>query len=209
MSEFQSVVNRQFTLGFPGEIVRDGTLRAKPGRLKSATALNAISRAFTYSDLTGSPTGDLANGVGYAGVVASVECGGAGAFFGILAHPKHYALTGTIDGSLAPTMTVLQNSEAEFVDSTAGILVEIFNETTTAKAVAYGWKVAFMPKSVADASADNAQGLPAGALVVYTGGTVPAKCIAIPNAFVSMAASLGASAAGAPVSGVVMIQMAN
>lgn len=222
MSEFQSVVNRQYTPGFIGEIVRDGTLRAKPGRLKSATAINRISRVATYAAQTGAPDSALANGtvnldvtgkaavqsqVGFGGVVAEVEIGGDGAFFGVLAHPKHYALVGDQTGTLAPSLNVLQNSEGEFVDATAGILVEVFNATTSVQNIAYGDKLAYM---LASASAsDNAQSVPAGGIVAYSGTTLPKGCAAIPGAFVSTPNSITASAAGKPVAGVVMIQMAN
>ena len=205
MSEFQQVVNRQYTLGFIGEIIRDGVLRAKPGRIKSDTALNGISRVFTYSGNTGTPADSVANAVGYAAQTYEVESGGTGAFFGILAHPKHYALSGGQAGTLSPTMTLQKNSEGEFVDCTSGMLVEVFNETTTAKNVNYGDKLAFCNS----ATTPNAQGVPQGGIITYSGATPPTGFIAIPNAFVTLAVTIGASAAGAPVAGALSIQMAN
>src|SRR6202035_2212836 len=114
---FQTIVNRNYTTGFPGEIVRDGPHRGKVARIASATlgadpglSTNRISRAFGYTSDIG------ALGTTYAAMDAQVSVGGP-LFYGILGNPKRYALQGTtVGGSLAPSLDLPMGFEAEFYD---------------------------------------------------------------------------------------------
>lgn len=94
---FQSTVSLSQAFGVPGEVIFTGPTRAQPYRLSSADAsYNVVGRAFTVSS----------EGV--------AQAGGAGAFAGILVHPKHYASYGTTaDGTLAPTLTLANNAQVE------------------------------------------------------------------------------------------------
>lgn len=210
---FQKSVARQYTAGFPGELFRDGPTRAKPAIIVSATvgvdpgaSTNRISRAFGYSaDLP--PVGNVANPLQSTNAVIEqqVVVGGA-TFFGVLFHPKHYALLGTTNGgTLAPSLDLPKYATAEFCDM--GILVaELFNETTGAKTMNYGDGVAYVPSNIT--AGNNPLALPYGALVSYpAGGAVPTGMVAIPNARVVNTAALGASAVGALVSGYTAIQL--
>jgi hypothetical protein len=204
---FQKTVNRQYTTGFPGEILRDGPMRAKRARISSVTigadagaSTNRVSRAFGYS-------GEVAStGITNAATEATVDVGGAN-FFGVLFHPKHYVLNGTTaGGSLAASLDLPQGAEAEFADMVTGLCVELFNETTGAKSVAFGDGIAFVPRTIT--GANNPLALPYGALVSYpAGGAVPTGMIAIPNARVTNAISMSASALGALVSGYTIGQL--
>lgn len=217
---FQKIVNAQYTQGFPGELVRDGMLRAGPGRIASASLKNVIGRAFGFVTETGTPTSDMVgqelpvnpqvpNGakftVGLAGEVPEVTVGGAN-FYGILAHPKHYALSGTPDGSLAPTMAVPTGTEGEFVSSTTGMVVDIFNATTADVTVTYGMAVGFMKAGTS--AADNPQGVPEGALVPVPDTTnLPKGVELIGTGRILTALKLGASAANKPTATSVVIQL--
>lgn len=203
---FQSTVRRQYTTGFPGEIVRDGPTRAKAGRIASATvgvdpgaSTNRVSRAFGF-------TSDMpASGTTYSAMEGIVSVG-APVFYGILGNPKHYALSGTTaGGSLAASLDLPIGTEGEFFDM--GIIVaELFNETTGAKTTNFGDQVAFVPSSIS--TGNNPLALPYGALVsVAAGSAAPTGMILIPNARVTNPESLAASGAGALVSGYTVIQL--
>lgn len=196
---FQSTVNRQYTQGFPGEIIADGPLRLKPGRIDSATigvdaglSTNRISRAFGYSsDLPTTGSTNSASG-------ALVVVGGA-KFYGVLAHPKHYALYGNAGDSLGASMDLPKGANAEFAEM-AIMVLELFNETTGSKTVNYGDGIAYVPVGIS--GANNTLALPLGALVSYpAGGSVPTGMVAIPNARVTNPITMTASALGALVSG--------
>src|SRR4051812_10535659 len=102
MSGFQQTVRFDQGFGVPGEIKYTGPVRAKPGFLVSASAAYNI-------------VGATACTIPAAG--GAVVAGGTGSFFGILANPKLYASIGTTSGGpLAPTLTIPNNTEAEFVD---------------------------------------------------------------------------------------------
>lgn len=98
----QQVVRFDYGFGVPGESRKHGSRRAKPGFIVSADATqNVVARAFTQ--------------VKTGGVVSA---GGTGVFFGLLANPKQYASRGTAAGGpLAPTLTLPNNVEAEFVEA--------------------------------------------------------------------------------------------
>lgn len=204
---FQQEINRNFTTGFPGDIVRAGPTRAKPARIASATvgtdpglSTNRISRAFGYSGEQGSfGGGTTPQTQTYPAIVPEVIVGGA-VFFGILGHPKHYALLGDASGSLDPSIDLPLGSNAEFFDMATGIVVQLFNETTGAKTIGYGDGLAFVPSTIT--TGNNPLALPYGAIVTFArGGAAPTGFVAIPNAFITTPQSLAASAVGALVLG--------
>lgn len=203
---FQKTVGRNYTTGFPGDIVRDGPYRAKPGRIKSPTvgtdpgaSTNRISRAFGFAnDLPGT-------GITEAALAVEVIVGGP-IFYGVLGHPKHYALYGGATGPLSPTLDLPTGVNAEFFDMVTGLVGELFNETTAVKAVNFGDSIAYL--SSAATALQNPQALPYGALIsVAPGAAAPAGFVLIPNARVMSDFSLTASAAGALVSGDAIIQL--
>lgn len=112
---FQSTVRFDNAFGVVGEIRYDGPKRSKPGLVNSASAANnVIGRAFTL------------NGDGQ-----TVGAGGTGTFWGILANPKVYAAQGTAaGGTLAPTLTLANNVEGEFVDM-GFLIIQPTNASTT------------------------------------------------------------------------------
>lgn len=204
---FQSTVNRNYTQGFAGQVIKDGPLRAKSARISSATvgtdpaaSTNRISRAFGYS-------GEMpVVGTTQAALEARVAVGGP-VFFGILFHPKHYALLGTVSGGpLAASYDLPQDSEGEFTDMVTGLVAELFNESTASKTMNFGDQVAFAPNNIT--VGNNAQAVPYGGLIsVPAGSAAPTGFILIPNARVINTSTLGASAAGAPISGNTIIQL--
>lgn len=126
---FQSAVNAQIAFGVVGELAYEGPLRAQPGILDSANAANnVIGRAFS---IKAGATGSWA--AGSAGAAdpkpIAMEAGGNGPFGGILANPKVYTTAGGATGSLSPSMTLPNDTVAEFVTETPGIVVE-FPATT-------------------------------------------------------------------------------
>lgn len=203
----QQTVLRQYTTGFPGEIVRDGPKRAKPGRIVSATigvdpgaSTNRISRAFGFT------SDQAASGSTYSAMQGNVSVGGPN-FYGILGNPKHYVLQGTSSGgSLAASMDLPIGTEGEFFDMATGIVLELFNETTGAKTMAFGDQIAFVPNNIS--TGNNPLALPYGALVsVAAGSAAPTGMILIPNARIQNPVSLTASALGALVSGYTIGQL--
>lgn len=197
---FQKTINRNFSTGFPGDVVRDGPRRAKPARITSPTAdtdpglsTNRISRAFGYSGEQG------ALGSTFAADVPEVAVGGP-VFFGVLGNTKHYALMGDAAGSLDASMDLPQYANAEFFDMCTGLVIQLFNETTGAKTINYGDGLAYVPNNIS--TANNPLALPYGAIVSYpAGGAVPTGFVAIPNARITTPQTLAASAAGALVLG--------
>lgn len=119
---FQSSINYDFGFGIPGEIVRDGPLRAHIGYLNSASAANnAFGSVFTL------------NGDG-----KTVGAGGTGDVWGILANPKQHVSMGNSNGPLAPTFVLPNNVTADFVEF-AKIVVPLYGT----KAAAAGLQVQF------------------------------------------------------------------
>lgn len=128
---FQTSVLAQIAFGVVGELAYEGPLRAQPGLLDSANAANnVIGRAFSIK--TGA-TGSWAAGSAGASDPKAIlmEAGGNGPFGGILANPKVYTTAGGAGGSLSPSMTLPNDTVAEFVTETPGIIVE-FPATTNA-----------------------------------------------------------------------------
>lgn len=203
---FQSTVYRQYTTGFPGEIVRDGPTRGKIARISSATvgtdpgaSTNRISRAFGYSGQV--PATGQTNSAQEALVAV-----GAPVFFGVLGNPKRYALYGTNGGSLSPSLDLPNGSEGEFFDMATGLAVEIFNATTGAETVNFGDPIGYIPNNISTGNNPNA--LPYGALVSWAAGSaVPTGVVQIPNARVINPVTLAASGPGALVSTYTLAQL--
>jgi hypothetical protein len=202
----QTTVQRAYTTGFAGQLVNDGPRRAIPARITSpsvgtdpAASTNRMSRAFGYS-------GEVAaTGTTVAAREITAAVGGT-AFAGILGHPQHYALYGSNGNALTPSMDLAYGELGELFTMFTGLIVELFNETTAAKAGAYDDQIAYAPNNIP--GADNLQFIPYGGLIsVPAGSAAPTGFILIPGAKLINAFSLGASAAGAPVSGLSIIQL--
>jgi hypothetical protein len=107
---FQTSVALDIGFGVIGELAFGSAYNAQTGILNSADASNnVIGRAFTHLATEGQMT-----------------AGGTGVFAGILAAPKTYASRGTTaGGTLAPTLTLANGEQGEFVQGTAGIIVTL------------------------------------------------------------------------------------
>lgn len=202
---FQRTVNRNFTTGFPGEIVRDGPTRAKVVRITASSKAtdprfqgNLVGRVYGYTGEV-PPTGST-----LAALVQTVEIGGT-AYAGVLIHPKHYVLQGTVQGgTLAPSLAINDGAEAEVADM-AIIIAEVFNATTAAVSFASGDQLAYA--TVATTGAQDAIGLPFGAITSFpAGAAIPAGFTVVPGS-IQNPIGLAASAAGAAVSGLTIIQL--
>lgn len=199
----QTTVRRAYTTGFAGQLSADGPRRAKPGRIASPTigadaakSTNRMSRAFGFLSDFPSP-GAPNESTGY---VATVTVGG-NKFFGILGQPTSYALFGSAGDSLAPSMDLPLGAVGEFFDMATGLIVELFNETVAAKNVTFGDGLAYV-------TGVDAQGVPLGGLVSFpAAGAAPAGSVLIPNARVMSTLQIPASAVGAPVSSLVVVQL--
>lgn len=216
---FQQTVNRNFTTGFPGDIVRDGPRRGKPGRIVAPSGTptavveggGVVTRAFGYAADLGSLGGATASMQTRALDAYAVSVGGSN-FFGILGHPKHYTLRGTpAGGTLAASLEVPIGFEGEFFDMVTGLVIQLFNPATAAATVAFGDGVAYV-RADADAAklaTLNPAGVPAGGLVPVAAGTTldPDVFVTIPNARIQEAHSVTASAANAPVSVYAIVQL--
>lgn len=102
---FQTTVRYDWGFGIPGELRKDGPLRAIPRLIVSADPTqNVVGRVFTQNAAA-------------AGVpLGSVGAGGTGVFAGILSNPKVYASFGTtVNGPLAPTMILPNQVTGEFL----------------------------------------------------------------------------------------------
>jgi hypothetical protein len=202
----QTSVQRAYTTGFAGQLVNDGPRRAFAARITSATvgtdpaaSTNRMSRAFGYS-------GEVpATGTTVAAREVTAAVGGT-SFLGILGHPQHHALYGSNGNALASSMDLPIGAEAEFFNMFTGMIVELFNETTATKAMAFDDQVAYCPSNIT--VGNNAQAIPYGGLIsVPAGSAAPTGFLLIPNAKIINAASIGASSAGAPVSVLSIIQL--
>lgn len=141
---FQSTINYDYGFGIPGEIVRDGPLRAHVGYINTTDPTqNAFGRVFTL------------NGDG-----KTVGAGGTGAVWGILANPKQHVSMGTTSGPLAPNFVLPNNITADFVEF-AKIVVPLYGT----KAAAAGLQVQF-------AQADGKISIPAVAGTADSGNTM-------------------------------------
>jgi hypothetical protein len=205
--QLQTSVKRAYTTGFQGQIVRVGPTRAKVARIVSASigadpaaSTNRMSRVFGYS-ADGSVEGST-----LAADSDLVVLGGTD-FYGILGHPERYVSYGQIGNALAPTIDLPQGTEGEMFDMFTGMVCEIFNNTTGAVTMTYGDTLAYVPVGIP--GADNLMVIPLGGLVyVPAGSAVPTGMLAVPgNPKIVTTTPLGASADGAPVSALAIVQL--
>jgi structural protein gp24 len=99
---FQSTVAFNQGFGIAGELFDDSPYRAEPFTIVSDDATNNVfGRAFT---VTASEQG-------------IAQAGGTGVFAGFLINPKGNTTSGTVSGgSLAPTLTIPNQTEAEILN---------------------------------------------------------------------------------------------
>lgn len=204
---FQRTVNRNFTTGFPGEIVRDGPLRAKAVRIAALTPTiparytgNLIGRVYGY-------VGEVpATGTTLAALAPTVVIGGP-VYAGVLIHPKHYVLQGnSVDGTLGASLAIQSGSEGEVADM-AIIVAEVFNIGLAAATIDPSFAVGYIPNTV-DAGTETT-GIPYGALVAGSSASVVTSRggVVINGAKILNTISLSGSAVGAPVSGYTIVQL--
>lgn len=140
---FQATIRYDYAFGVPGEIRKDGPTRVNPGFIVSADATqNVIGRAFTKS----------ASGI--------YSAGGTGVFGGILVNPKAYASAGASGSPLAPTLTLPNNTEGQFMGM--GYVVAVL----TNAAALVGDVVIFNQATGALTSQPAATAVPAGSTLV-------------------------------------------
>jgi hypothetical protein len=119
---FQQSINYDYGFGIPGEIVRDGPLRAHIGYLNTtAPANNLFGSVFTLNN----------DG-------KTVGAGGTGDVWGILANPKQHVSLGNANGPLAPNFILPNNVTADFAQF-AKIVTGLYGT----KAAAAGLQVQF------------------------------------------------------------------
>lgn len=112
---FQSSVRYDLALGVPGEIIVDGLKRVETGMLGSASAAYNVVGATAF-------TRPRAGGQVAAGGVI----GASNTFAGILCNPKTYASLGTSSGgSLAATMVLPNEINAELCLTTSGMVIKV------------------------------------------------------------------------------------
>jgi hypothetical protein len=100
MPNFQSTIKYDFGFGVVGEIARNSPHRAHIGYLNSASAANNVfGRVFTLK-----------------GDNNTVQAGGTGPIWGILANPKQHASFGGATGPLSPSFALPNNVVADFVE---------------------------------------------------------------------------------------------
>ncbi len=142
---FQSTVRIDQTTGIVGDIILDGPMRAQPGILSSTSAANnVIGRAFRH--ISASDTD----------VSADVAAGAA--FAGILANSKVYATSGTTaGGTLAPTLTLPNEFEGEFVTKTSGIVVQLSTNAAIGENVFFATATGILAADPSDTLTDHEQ----------------------------------------------------
>lgn len=150
---FQQTVNVLQGFGVPGDIALASPHRAESLTINSAGATpNVYGYAATKSNTT--------NVAKMGGTIAA----GSVVFAGILANPKEATLWGTTSGTLAPTLAIPDNTQADF--ATMGDLTVFVNTAC----------------DIGDSVAYNTT---TGALSTYApGGTIPTGCAQVPNAVI-------------------------
>lgn len=129
---FQTSVNQTQALGVVGDLYSNAPLIADTANIVSSDASqNVIGRAFT---LTSGNVGASLNPAPSNG--ATVQVGGTGTFFGILANSKTYASPGTSGDPLAPTLALPNNSIGQFV-SEGELVVQLANPASIGDLVTY------------------------------------------------------------------------
>jgi hypothetical protein len=104
MSAVQTTVNINYGFGVIGEVINDGPTRASSRIVNSSGTPNIIGYAYTRSNTT-----DICT-------VGGAITNGSTVFGGILSNPKEYASYGTTAGTLAPTLTLPDNWQGDFVE---------------------------------------------------------------------------------------------
>ena len=140
---FQSTVRIDQTTGIVGDIVIEGATDGTPAILQSTDAANnVIGRAFRH--VAGSDTD------------ASADVAAGAPFAGILANSKRYATSGTASGgTLAPTLTLPNESEVDLVSFTAGILVELSTVATIGQNVFFATATGILAAATGDTLTDH------------------------------------------------------
>ena len=100
---FQTTVAAQYAFGVIGELINDGPTRSSSRIINSSGTPNIVGYAFTRNNVT-----DICS---VGGTIASGTV-----FGGILVNPKAYAAYGTTAGTLAPTLTLPDNWQGEFLE---------------------------------------------------------------------------------------------
>jgi hypothetical protein len=153
---FQTTISSSQAFGVKGELILSSPIRATPYNLVSTPNLNTVGNAFTVSSEG----------------VATV--GGTGVFAGILVNPKHYATSGTVSGTLEPTMVLPDNSIGElltmgdivaYINSAAAIGDNVVYDTTT------GALSAVAPTAVFTGTIDDGAAPGAGTVLTVTAVT--------------------------------------
>lgn len=179
---FQAAVTNNIGFGVPGELFLEGPLRAQPGVLNSANAANnVIGRAFTVAD---DATGSFDTAVDPQPM--EMQAGGTGVFAGILANPKVYANPGVLGDTLGANLTLPNGTMAEFVEETAGIIVQL------PAAFAVGDFVYFTNATGALVSAAPDAAAPAGSTRVPGGRVVRYESAAAGLAVISLNSNVDA-----------------
>lgn len=180
---FQSTVRYDQAFGVPGEIIVDGLKRVEAGMLHSANAAYNIvgSTAFTRPVAGGR-------------VAAGGVIGASNVFAGILCNPKVYASLGTSSGTLAATLTLPNEINAELCLTTSGIVVSvgavaaigdklIYNTTTgalsTVKPVAAFTGVIAITTGILTVSAVTAGSVGVGTVLKNASGEILATVTAL------------------------------
>lgn len=116
---FQNTISTRQGFGIAGEVFADGPTRVESLTIQSPDAANnVVGHAFTLVS------------EGFA------QAGGSGVFAGILINPKSHVSYGTTSGTLAPSMTVANNSHGEFL-AMGEIIVRLGNAATIGDPVCY------------------------------------------------------------------------
>lgn len=122
---FQSTVNVQQGFGVPGELLTDSPSRAERLTVNSAGATpNTFGFAATKSNSTN------------IALMGGAITNGSTIFAGIMANPKAAALLGTTAGTLAPTLNIPDNAQADFV-TMGDVVVAVSTACNIGDLVAY------------------------------------------------------------------------
>lgn len=101
---FQTSLNQTYAFGVIGELFQDGPQRVASRVMNSSGTPNVVGYAYTRSNTT-----DICT-------VGGTITNGSTVFGGILVMPKAYASYGTTAGTLAPTLTLPDNAQGEFLE---------------------------------------------------------------------------------------------
>ena len=116
---FQQQVQTLQGQGVVGDIMIQGPQRGGPGLLASASAANNVVGRFVRL-IAGTDNN-------YAADAAT----GDGVYWGLLANSKEYALYGTTDGALNPTLVLPNGTTADLLTMTSGVMVDLIENGST------------------------------------------------------------------------------